>query len=69
MGRLIAFVLGGAALALYAPNLFLPPETLADYTAWWQKTLTGGWYDKVFKHGPGIFAGLALILLAIRGKD
>lgn len=69
MGRLIAFVLGGAALALYAPNLVLPAETLTDYTNWWVNLLGQDWYDKVFKFGPGIFAGLALILIAIRGKD
>lgn len=69
MGRLIAFILGGAALALYAPNLFLPEETLLQYKEWWIKTLGQGWYDKLFELGPGIFAGLALILLAIRGKD
>ncbi len=69
MGRLIAFVLGGAALALYAPNLFLPAETLAEYTNWWIKTLGADWYQKIFQHGPGIFAGIALLLLAIRGKD
>lgn len=69
MGRLLAFLLGGAALALYGSNLVLPAETLADWTATLKKHLGEAWYQKIFAHGPGIFAGLALILIAIRGKD
>lgn len=68
MGRLIAFILGGLALALYGPHLFLDAETLGKYTRWWEETLQD-WYPKVFLFGPGIFAGLALLLLAVRGKD
>jgi hypothetical protein len=72
MGRLLAFLLGGACLALYAPHLFLGGETLTDYQQWWRDLLGKlgpNWYDTVFEFGPGIFAGLALILIAIRGKD
>ena len=69
MGRLLAFILGGAAIALYAPHLFLGAETLGQYRQWWIDTITDEWYKKIFGNGPGIFAGLALILLAIRGKD
>ena len=69
MGRLLAFLLGGLALALYGPHLALPDEQLKDYVNWWTKLVGEGWYDKVFKFGPGIFAGLALLLLAIRGRD
>jgi len=69
MGRLLAFVLGGAALALYSPCLFLPQDQLADYVKWWVDTLGQDWYQKIFVFGPGVFAGLALILLAIRGKE
>ncbi len=69
MGRLLAFILGGVALALYGPHLFLPEAQLNAWVEWWQSVLQDGWYDKVFKYGPGIFAGLAMILLAIRGKD
>lgn len=69
MGRILAFLLGGLALALYAPHLFLTEEQLGE----WTKTLTGflgtGWYDKIFRHGPGIFAGLALVLFAVRGRE
>ena len=69
MGRLLAFILGGGALALYGPHVFLPEAELNDYVAWWTKVLGEAWYDKTFKFGPGILAGLALVLLAIRGKD
>jgi hypothetical protein len=66
MGRLLAFILGGAALALYVPPLFTGLEKV---TQWWKDTLGPEWYTKVFEHGPGIFAGVALILLAVRGRD
>ena len=74
MGRLLAFVLGGAALALYGPHLFLGKEQIENYKSWWVKALGGGdtgqgWYESIFAYGPGIFAGLALLLLALRGKD
>lgn len=69
MGRLLAFILGGAALALYGPHLFLPAETLASYTKWWIDTLGADWYAKIFTYGPGIFAGLGLVLIAVRGRD
>jgi hypothetical protein len=69
MGRLISLLLGGAALALYGPHLFLNAETLAKYTTWWRDLLTDEWYMKVFGLGPGIFAGLALVLLAVRGRE
>jgi hypothetical protein len=69
MGRLLAFILGGAALALYVPHLFMTAQQLAD----WERTLTGwigeDWYRKVFIHGPGVFAGAALILFAVRGRE
>jgi len=69
MGRLIAFILGGAALAIYGPHLVLPADTLAEYTKWWTDTLGAEWYLKIFSYGPGIFAGLALVLIAVRGRD
>jgi hypothetical protein len=68
MGRLLAFILGGAALALYGPQIVLPADTLADYTTWLKDNM-GNWYGPIFENGPGIFAGLALILIAIRGRE
>ena len=69
MGRFLAFVLGGLALALYAPHLFMTGDQIGGYEDWWKQTLGGGWYSRIFDKGPGIFAGCALILLAVRGKD
>jgi hypothetical protein len=69
MGRLLAFLLGGLALALYAPPLFLDEANLRGYQDWWMKLVGDAWYTKIFANGPGIFAGLALLLLAIRGRD
>ena len=69
MGRLLSFALGGFALALYGPFMFLSAEKLTEYQNWWIKTLTAEWYTKIFTLGPGIFAGLALLFLAIRSKD
>ena len=69
MGRILAFLLGGFALALYGPNAFMTGEQWKTYSEWWEKTLTQGWYDTLFRVGPGIFAGLALLLLAVRGRE
>jgi hypothetical protein len=69
MGRLIAFVLGGLALALYLPHLFLGDVDLAKYQQWWIDKIGDAWHVKLFAYGPGIFAGCALILLAIRGRE
>lgn len=67
MGRLIAILLGGAALALFVPLLF--PDALSMVTELWQKLLTPEWYARVQQAGPGIVAGLALVLLAVRGRE
>jgi hypothetical protein len=68
MERLLGFILGGVALALYVPHLFMGAKALQDYQQWWVDLLTAEWYTKIFHHGPGIFAGLALLLLAIRSR-
>jgi hypothetical protein len=69
MGRILAFLLGGLALALYGPNVFMTIDQWAKYEKWWSETLPAGWFDTIFRKGPGIFAGLALLLLAVRGRD
>jgi hypothetical protein len=75
MGRLIAIVLGGAALALFVPLLL--PDQLSAVTDLW-KDLLGDWYGRIVGPsgesggpgaGAGVFAGLALVLLAVRGRD
>ena len=67
MGRLIAILLGGAALALYVPAMF--PNELEAVNELWGKVLPNGWHFRVLGAGGGIFAGLALVLLAVRGKE
>jgi hypothetical protein len=69
MGRIVAFILGGLALALYGPHLFMSASQLDGYESWWKNTIGDDWYTKIFRHGPGIFAGLALLLIAVRGRD
>ena len=48
MGRLLAFLLGGLALALYAPPLFLTDSNLASYQKWCNDQLGDEWYGKLF---------------------
>ena len=67
MGRLIAILLGGAALAFFVPVLLY--KELSDVIELWQKVLPGDWYGRIAGAGGGIFAGLALVLLAVRGKE
>lgn len=69
MGRILAFLLGGLALALYAPHVFMTEDQLKSWTQKLTDAIGQGWYEKIFQHGPGIFAGLALILFAVRGRD
>ncbi len=69
MGRILAFLLGGLALALFAPYFFMTTDQLGKYTKWWKDLLGEGWYEKIFTHGPGVFAGLALLLFAVRGRE
>jgi hypothetical protein len=84
MGRLLALILGGLALALYLPPFFFkepvpveaapgattaPPVERSDYDKIFVDTIGAPLTDKLRNHGAGVFAGLALILLSIRGSD
>ncbi|MFV1959439.1 MAG: hypothetical protein ACC662_08520 [Planctomycetota bacterium] len=66
MGRLIAIILGGAALAFFIP--LLVPTPLSAVNDLWRDILQG-FYDPLKEAGGGLFAGLALVLLAVRGKE
>ena len=70
MGRLIALLLGAVALVLYVPP-FLPAELATEVETAFLELLkqNRGLYDNIMGKGPGVFAGLALLLLAVRGKD
>ncbi len=69
MGRIVAFLLGGLALAFYGPYLFMTGDQLSGYVRWWTDRLGEEWYGKILQFGPGTLAGVALVLLAVRGRD
>ena len=81
MGRLLALILGGLALALYLPPFFfkepVPVEAAAqpverrdnDYDKLFVETIGAPLTEQLASHGAGVFAGLALLLFAIRGSD
>ena len=76
MGRLLAFVFGALALALFAVPFALAlgwPEQATNYRLWWEEHIDGPLgvelYATLRSDGAGIFAGLALLLFAVRGKD
>ena len=70
MGRLIAILLGGAALAFYVPALLGGHvEAVDSINKFWRDLLPSGWYGSIGGAGGGIFAGIALVLLAVRGKE
>jgi hypothetical protein len=66
MGRLIAIILGGAALAFYVPVLL--PDLLGQVSGFWKSLITDTWYDRVKEAGAGLLAGAGLVLLAVRSS-
>ena len=68
MGRLLALILGGVALVLYVPPL-LPGDIGVQVEQALQDVITPTWYKKLTTQGAGVFAGIALLLLAVRGRD
>ncbi|MHC5011783.1 MAG: hypothetical protein ACYTG6_12695 [Planctomycetota bacterium] len=67
MNRFIAIVLGGAALALFVPHLLEGP--LEKVNELWVELIGSYWHERLLEAGGGILAGLALVLLAVRGRD
>jgi hypothetical protein len=67
MGRLVAIILGGAAIALYLPILL--PDMLGKVSELWQRVLPDPWYGRVLASGAGLLAGIGLVLLAVRGRE
>ena len=67
MGRLIAILLGGAGLAFFVPALIGGP--LEPVLGFWQRLVTEPVYERILSAGPGVLAGLALVLLAIRSSE
>ena len=68
MGRLLALILGGIGIVLYAPDL-IPGDAGIEVRNVVEGLLKDGWYEKVKSSGAGILAGLALILFAVRGRE
>lgn len=68
MGRLVALILGGIALVLYVPPL-LPGDIGVQVEQALQDVITPNWYAKLTNQGAGVFAGVALLLLAVRGRE
>ena len=67
MGRLLALLLGGVGIVLFLPS-FLPEAIGTEI----RSTVDGvlqDWAPAVREHGAGLLAALALILLAIRGRE
>ena len=67
MGRLLAIIFGGAALTFYLPVLL--PDALASVVDMWQQILPEPHYENAVRAGGGLFAAVALVLLAVRSKD
>ena len=67
MGRLLAIIFGGAALAFYLPVLL--PDLLSSVVDMWKELLPEPHYENTKAAAGGLFAAVALVLLAVRGKD
>lgn len=67
MGRLVALILGGIALVLYVPPLLGDVGVKVQDAL--QDVLTQDVYHKLTNQGAGVFAGIALLLLATRGRE
>ncbi len=68
MGRLLALIFGGAALLLFVPPL-IGSDIGTKVREIWIDVIGLEWYQKLLSYGPGIFAGVALVLFAVRGGE
>ena len=68
MGRLLALIFGGAALLLFVPPL-IGGDIGTKVHDIWIDVVGLEWYTKLKEYGPGIFAGVALVLFAVRGGE
>jgi hypothetical protein len=65
--RLLAAVLGLAALAFFVPQLILPVESYANFMGKLGQWLGPVTVSRMQTMGPGVLAGLALLFVAARG--
>ena len=67
MGRLIAFLLGGAAIVFFGAYLLPPGELRSGVLELWEPALDPTLLDGLKDYGAGLVAGLGLLLFATRG--
>jgi hypothetical protein len=65
--RLLAALLGLLTLAFFVPQLVLPAESYANFMAKLGQWLNPLWVARLQTVGPGVIAGLALLLSAAGG--
>lgn len=67
MGRLIAFLLGGAAIVFFGAYLLPAGELRNGLTELWERHLDPQLLENLKSYGAGVVAGVGLLLLATRG--
>ncbi len=67
MGRLIAFLVGGAAIVFFGAYVLPEGELRSGLTELWEGHLDEGLLANIKTYGAGVVAGVGMILLAIRG--
>lgn len=67
MGRLIAFLLGGAAIVFFGSYLLPAGELRSGLLELWEGPLDPTLLENIKTYGGGVVAGLGLLLLATRG--
>jgi len=67
MGRLIAFLVGGAAIVFFGAYLLPEGELRSGVTALWEAPLPADLLSSLKAHGAGVVAGIGLLLFATRG--
>lgn len=70
MGRLIAFILGGAAIVFFGAYLLPPGDFRSTVVGLWEGAdfIDEYFLERVRTYGAGVVAGIALLLFAIRGS-
>ncbi len=67
MGRLIAFVVGGAAIVFFGAYLLPEGELRSGIVELWESPLDPLLVTRLQVNGAGLVAGLGLLLFATRG--
>ncbi len=67
MGRLIAFLVGGAAVVFFGTYLLPDGELRAGVLELWEPHLDAALLDNLKSYGAGLVAAVGLLLFATRG--